>query len=230
MEKEQKKILLVAVSVGVFLLVTITAAIVILTPRTPVEGSAFSSSRPIRVQPATETVNIQPQPETGKTVVNIEDSGAAIPVDKNDGDSLTINIPKPTTAAVPDSPEIVNPKPAVAAKPAPAAKPAAEKPAQTAAKKPATAVKSSAKTANDYWVQTGAFSAIVRAEDVKEHLASKGLTSIIETRVRASDGIQLYRVRLGPYTSEKEANHWLEIVQSIDGFNDSQVRQTVRQQ
>jgi len=225
MEKEQKKLLLVAVSVGVFLLVTITAAIVILTPRTPVEAvNSFSSSRP-RVQ-APEVVNVQPQPEITPKVD--ETTTINVSTDINNGDSLTINIPKPTTAAVPDNADItiVNPKPAAkpvaAAKPAETAKPAAPKTASKA--KPA----SSAKGSNDYWVQTGAFTAIVRAQDVKETLAEKGITSIIENRL--VDGKTWYRVRLGPYTSEKEANYWLALVKSIDGFNDSQVRQTVRQQ
>jgi cell division protein FtsN len=69
---------------------------------------------------------------------------------------------------------------------------------------------------------------MVRAEDAKEELASKGITSIIETRI--IEGQNLFRVRLGPYTSEREANHWLEIVKSLGGYSDSQVRQTVRQQ
>jgi DedD protein len=73
-------------------------------------------------------------------------------------------------------------------------------------------------------VQTGAFTAIIRAEDAKETLASKGITSIIENR--QIDGLTWYRVRLGPYTSESEAKYWLALVQSIDGFAGSQVRQT----
>jgi DedD protein len=68
----------------------------------------------------------------------------------------------------------------------------------------------------------------VRADDAKELLASKGITSIVENR--QIDGRIWYRVRLGPYTSEREANYWLALVRSIDGFGESQVRQTVRQQ
>jgi DedD protein len=104
----------------------------------------------------------------------------------------------------------------------PAAKPAAAKPA-VAAKPAAATVQSKARS--DYWVQTGAFSTQVRAEGVKETLAAKGITSIIENR--AVDGKTWYRVRVGPYTSETEANYWLALVRSIDGFADSQVRQTV---
>jgi len=237
MEKEQKKLLLVAVSVGVFLLVTITAAIIILTPKAPAEITAFSSSHPYpagRSNPVPESVVIAPPQPAVIEPPAITGEPAA--VDKIDGDSLTIQIPKPTTAAVPDTPDIPAPapskpvvatvaeKPAPAVKPAPAAKTAAPvKPAAKPAAKPAPA-----KTTNDFWVQTGAFTARVRAEDAKETLATKGITSIIENR--QVDGKTWYRVRLGPYTSEKEANYWLALVKSIDGFNESQVRQTVRQQ
>ncbi|MCL2128443.1 MAG: SPOR domain-containing protein, partial [Treponema sp.] len=115
------------------------------------------------------------------------------------------------------------------AKPA-AAKPAAAKPAPA---QPAPAAKPAArpaaeppKTVNNYWVQTGAFSTKIRAEGAKESLASKGITSIIENR--DIDGRTLYRVRVGPYVSETEANYWLALVKSIDGFGDSQVRQSPR--
>jgi DedD protein len=77
-------------------------------------------------------------------------------------------------------------------------------------------------------VQTGAFSAKIRADDARELLASKGITSIVENR--QINGRTWYRVRLGPYTSESEANYWLALVRSIDGFGESQVRQTARQQ
>jgi len=62
----------------------------------------------------------------------------------------------------------------------------------------------------------------VRAESVKESLESKGIASIIENR--NIGGRTLYRVRVGPYLSETEANYWLALVRSIDGFADSQVR------
>ncbi|MCL1930397.1 MAG: SPOR domain-containing protein [Treponema sp.] len=71
-------------------------------------------------------------------------------------------------------------------------------------------------------MQTGAFSTKIRAEGAKESLASKGITSIIDNR--DIDGKTWYRVRVGPYTSETEANYWLALVKSIDGFGDSQVR------
>jgi DedD protein len=169
--------------------------------------------------------------------INGENPSDAYTVEKTDGDAGTrvvINVPKPSTAAVPDTrtetpgrsvPRQTAPvsRPAVSAAPAKTSVPA--KPPAPAAAKPA-AVKPAAqpRTYNDYWVQTGAFSAKVRAEGVKETLSSKGITSIIENR--EVDGKIWYRVRVGPYTSENEANYWLALVKSIDGFAGSQVRQT----
>ena len=260
MEKEMKKLLLVAVSVGVFLLVTITVAIIVLTPKT--QENTISSSIPYSNQGRTVTSNTNNlPPEPAPVVIStaepiIDTKKEVVEIDINNGDSLTIQIPQPTTAAVPDNKIVTSPSPAepamVVVKPVvktdekPAVKSvekAVEKPAAStsaSAAKPAAASKTtettkitastvrptSARAINDYWVQTGAFSSMVRAEDAKEMLFDKGLTSIIETSI--INGQNFFRVRLGPYTSENEAKHWLAIVQLIDGFHDSQVRQTVR--
>jgi DedD protein len=225
MEKEQKKLLLVAVSVGVFLLVTITAAIAILSPKANIQETAYTvpySSG--RLQPATVGNEIPPAPNAQETKpAQIDNSGSA--VDIIDNDSLTIAVnPKKNVVGVPDSQETPPPARTVAAV-TPAAKPA-EKPAtpKAPAVKPAATPK--AKTTKDYWVQTGAFSAKIRAEDSRELLASKGITSIIENS--EVNGKTWYRVRVGPYTSENEANYWLALVKTINGFGDSQVRQTAR--
>jgi DedD protein len=83
-----------------------------------------------------------------------------------------------------------------------------------------------ARSQRDYWIQTGAFSALVRAEDAKEILASKGLSSIIDDG--EVNGRTWYRVRVGPYTSENEADYWLTLVRAINGFDQSQIRSTQR--
>jgi DedD protein len=267
---EKKKLLLVAVSVGIFLVIVVSAAILIFTPKAAGTGTAISSARPIpagvpgvlpdmplgaaqpqpqipqadpeRIQPATVDAadmvrnadgiqGIQPFPQAtaiqeNHFYINGENPGDEFTVEKNDGNAaarVVINVPKPSTAAVPDTP-VESPRqtaPRPAANAAPAARPAA--PA-----KPAAAPKPAAKPApsvyNNYWVQTGAFTAKVRAEGVKETLSSKGISSIIENR--EVDGRTWYRVRVGPYTSENEASYWLALVKSIDGFADSQIRVT----
>jgi len=160
----------------------------------------------------------------------------------------TLSIPAPRrSAAVPDAPvpparqEVsrVRPEPVQTAetpkevKKQPAAKPAAAKPA---AAKPAAAKSAVAKQPaekpkpaktydnSNYWIQTGAFSTIKYAEGAKDYLASRGITSIIEDPV--INGKTWYRVRVGPYTTRDEANYWLALVKSIDGFAASQVWET----
>ena len=234
MEKEQKKLLLVAVSVGVFLLVTITVAMIILTNKMQTQNPGFSS---VPVQPGRtpiESTNNNPvQPiinNTQETNIIIDtNSENPVLIDRNDGNNLEIQIPRPTTAAVPDVPDVpavvtvrpqTTPAPATSTtRPAPAAV------QQTTTSRPAS-TPAVARTIIDYWIQTGAFSAKVRAEDAKDLLNSKGLASIIDNR--EIDGRMWYRVRLGPYTTENEANYWLTLVKEIEGFGESQVRQTVR--
>jgi len=239
MDKEMKKLLLVAVSVGVFLIVTITAAILITTPNAQREA-AIAQPAPYtqgRIQPAENIItNTAEQPVITNFVdipeiVNVETPEPAVITDRNNGDSLTIQIPVISSAGVTQNNSIVtNPVAAVPVAvvrqtPAPAA---AVSSVQSDAPSSAVLRPTIARTINDYWIQIGAYSAMVRAEDTRELLAAKGLVSIIENR--EVNGQNLFRVRLGPYTSEKEANHWLAIVKEIDGFSDSQVRQTTRQQ
>jgi len=130
----------------------------------------------------------------------------------------------PHTAAVPDAPPVAArpapprqaPAPVAQARPTPPpARPQAT-PAPAARPAPAPA------TRNNFWIQAGAFSSKVRAELVKESLEAKGIASIIENR--NINGRTYYRVRVGPYLSENEANYWLALVRSIDGFALSQVR------
>jgi len=259
MEKEMKKLLLVAVSVGVFLLVTITVALIVITPKQQPQETSFSSSVPYShakpVQNNTGNLPVQID-ETSSPILNgNERTEVTIASDRNNGSNITLHVPVPVSAEAESnvdsapSTQIVR-IPSVSAPSAPVVKTTQsaarvttpENTAQTSTRsstQPIAASKSAVTTAssrtassgkaiNDYWIQTGAFSAIVRAEDARELLASKGLISIIENRI--IEGKTWYRVRLGPYTSEREANHWLAIVKAIDGFNQSQVRHTVRQQ
>ena len=228
MEKEMKKLLLVAVSVGVFLLVTITVALIVVTPRTKADESDNSSLIPYsqgRIRPLPDVGDNTEQPiisaeraPVSEPVINITAEAAV--ADSSDGDKVTIQVTAPAAAAVPAS--------SARTSAAPATSTVKQTPAKTASKTTTTVRTTSAKSVNDYWIQIGAYRAMIRAEDARELLAARGLVSIIENR--EVNGQNLYRVRLGPYTSEKEANHWLAIVKNIDGFSDSQVRQTIRTQ
>jgi DedD protein len=283
---EKKKLLLVAISVGVFLALTIGAAILFFAPK---DASAYSMASGKNVQAVDTGINVPlPSSAASGSAVRQDSSPQPSSVDPVDlvrqpkevpglqqspegtnrqgdgfyiGGSATnrstqtvINVPKPTTAAVPDAAPAgkavsttaqTAPKPAVSATSSTSASSTASKPAavaapaSTAASKPATttvpavaaAPQTQAKPAstqtkiyNDYWVQTGAFSTVAKAEGVKATLSSKGITSIIENR--EVEGKNVFRVRVGPYTSQNEANYWLSLIKSINGFEDSQVRQS----
>jgi len=227
---EKKKLLLVAVSVGVVMLIIIGIPLFVFSPKqnqksrnlTPVESIQQQIIIP-ETQDLVQNREIQTIPE------------AITPVQEETPTVTTFNIPVPHTAAVPSVPVTTASRPAASAKPAqpkpqPAAvKPAPEKPVETpkvtAVKPPAAKpAAETIKTSNNYWVQTGAFSTKVRAEGAKESLEAKGIASIIDNS--DVNGKTWYRVRVGPYISENEANYWLALVKSIDGFNDSQIRMT----
>jgi len=249
MDKEMKKLLLVSVSVGVFLLITITVALIVLTPKTLNKETVFSSSVPLsHARPVPNIDNSLDQLATNALIAaaneNGERSEAVIAADKSDGNKLTIQVPMPESTAIPETthtpaaaktaPAAPATAPATAAKAAPApsqtpaaSQSAAQQKSQTTAAAASSRTSASTKTINDFWIQTGAYPSMVGAEDIRETLANNGLVGIVSI---FEDGRTWYRVRLGPYTSEKEANHWLAIVKSINGFDKSEVRQTIRQQ
>ncbi|MDR0456791.1 MAG: SPOR domain-containing protein [Treponema sp.] len=240
---EKKKLLLVAVAVGIVLLIIIGIPLLMIAPRQR-PASSFQSSLPAAERDwvtAAEPVGSQKiQPVSGVTETEPQsyNGGAqsfevtfAEPVENPSVTTLTVPIPE--TAAVPNTPVVraskpSTVKPAVQRTPVQAAAPVNPPVAKTpVAAKPAP-VKSpaanSGKKFDNYWVQTGAFSTKIRAEGARESLASRGIASIIDNR--DIDGKTWYRVRVGPYISETEANYWLALVKTIDGFSESQIRLT----
>ncbi|MFP3091295.1 SPOR domain-containing protein [Treponema sp. TIM-1] len=271
---EKRKLLLIAISVGIFLVIVIGASILMFSPKKPIPPAVTGTSRPIppgntgeirsgqtppvrvdvtdMVKNPDEFKGLQVPPASSTTQENnnhIYINGEPININGEfisgepsaDGTgtrtNLVINIPSPKTPVVPaPAKPVAAPaepaKPAVSAprtkpNPPPAAKstPAA-KSVPAAKSAPAAAPRTPAQSASgrtNFWVQTGAFSTQSRAEGVKETLAAKGITSIIENR--NVDGKTFYRVRVGPYTSNTEAAYWLTLIKQINGFEDSQIWQ-----
>jgi DedD protein len=158
-----------------------------------------------------------PSPIQENTIYINGDPGSQVSLDRStDAGSTTtvINIPKPAAAAVPDQPAKAPAKPA--AQPAPV-----KKTPETPAVKPAASVAPPKKTYNDFWVQAGSYSARDRADKVKQILDDKGIAAIIMNQ--EINGQTYYRVRVGPYTSRNEADYWLVMIKSIEGFEGSQV-------
>jgi DedD protein len=246
---EKKKLLLVAVSVGVFLVIVIGAAILVFSPRTP--SPAAVAARPARPVPAgriddpvgpslptavnaVELVNsfddvrgLQTPPENtvqdNVFYIYGENPSETVTVDRSAdpaGNRLIVDVPRPRAVAVPDTPRAA---PASAARQSPP--PAARAPVAASPATPKTTAASSPSRARDnYWVQTGSFSTVARAEAVKDTLSAKGITSLVENR--DVQGKTYFRVRVGPYTSKNEADYWLALIKSIHGFEESLVFKT----
>jgi DedD protein len=242
---EKKKLLLIAISVGVFLVIVIGAAILVFSPRSP-SPAAVAATQPIR--PVSEKVEEEPSvvldtpatvnavdlvknfddmglqtPPEDKTQDNVfyiygENPSEVVTVDRStggEGNRLIVDVPRPRTVAVPDAPARSTPAPA--ARPAPRQAPAARQtsPARTSAP---------SRAQDNYWVQTGSFSSMTRAEAVKDTLSTKGINSLVENR--EVQGKTYFRVRVGPYTSKNEADYWLALIKSINGFEGSLVFKT----
>jgi DedD protein len=162
----------------------------------------------------------------------LQDPQAASPIQENiitlgtespaveDGSGTVISVSRPQAAAVPDT---VSEQPAI--KPQPQSSPQVVQPAQRVSArptpKPAASVAPPKKTYNDFWVQAGSFSTRDRADGVKKTLDDKGIAALITNQ--QINGQTFYRVRIGPYTSRNEADYWLAMIKSIDGFESSQV-------
>jgi DedD protein len=266
---EKKKLLFVVVSVGIFLVVVIGAAIVILSKQdvdhSVIARESYEPGMSGTLPPNASSIGTPAEissttvvPEAGTNQVNPNQPSNSTDTDQvtpvgavSNSSSNEINIVK----AFPEekTPDSINhnygdtnntsdvkfetytpeglarseeaaPRMPIVSKPQ--TPPAAPSPSQTV--RTSTTVPSSrpapAKIYNDYWVQTGSFSAKVRADNVKENLGAKGISSVIE--VRNVNEQTMYRVRVGPYTSQNEAEYWLSLIRSIDGFEQSQIWQS----
>ncbi|GHU09469.1 hypothetical protein FACS1894151_07280 [Spirochaetia bacterium] len=275
---EKKKLLLVAVSVGVFLVIVIGACILVFPPKTisavnsVASGSGSTGLTAAAAQPITPGTVVPVQPASvdpadmvrrseglqdlqnapisaqsqavleNNFYIYGENSGQPDATEKVTRDVTTntiIDVSRPTAAAVPDTartqtsatqtpPATVQTPSPTASTPAARTTPAAVTQTPASAVRPATQSAGPAtqtapavqtKTRDAYWVQTGSFSTKALADSVKDTLAVKGITSVVENR--DVDGKLWYRVRVGPYTTQTEADYWLILIKSINGFENS---------
>jgi DedD protein len=229
---EKKKLLLVAVSVGVFLVIVVGAAILVFSAKEP-GGIAESRYAPETAGSYSRSATTDASSLlSAEELRGLQDPQAASPIQENiitlgtespipgTEDKTVISITRPQTAAVPDT---VSEQPAI--KPQSQSAQQVSQPAQRVSAKPvvkpAASVAPSKKTYNDFWVQAGSFSTRDRADGVKKTLDDKGIAAIITNQPINDQTI--YRVRIGPYVSRNEADYWLAMIKSIDGFESSQV-------
>ncbi len=106
----------------------------------------------------------------------------------------------------------------------PAKKAAAAKPANTAAKntgKPKAAAAKTASVPDRFWVQAASFTDKENAENARSILANEKIPAEVFT-YRDKNGKTFYRLRVGPYTTESEAQYWNSRIKLIEHFSSTQ--------
>jgi DedD protein len=219
---EKKKLLLVSVSTGIFLMLILGASILVFSPRTVAPASSSREIIPPGNSAARGTAAAEPglprtaagKPEADPVPVVTIIAAPAEPVappanieTRAAEEPKTEPVQKPVAAAAPVQ------KPAVTAAPVqkPVQRPAAAAPVAQPAPKPPAA----------YWVQAGSYTLKSGADKAKASLSERGLVSVIfDNEVQ---GKTYYRVRIGPYVSQAEADYWLRLVKAINGYEKSQV-------
>lgn len=229
MPVETKKVLWTVISVGLFLVVFFGTALLLFAPRkgAPQAPAAIGNEAPPRaVEPDEYLRNPAPAPDP------------AAPLPAAPGEVVIVYGENPPAAALPGAAAPGSPTgaaqtaPAGTALPAPAKSgsytPAAAPSAKPPAAKPsAPAPKPKTVTVTEWWIQASSPTSRSRAESLQAELARQGLSSVIT--LKDVDGTTHYRVRIGPYTSEKEAIGWRDRVRALPDCAEAYVSKTTVQ-
>ncbi len=71
----------------------------------------------------------------------------------------------------------------------------------------------------EHWIQAASFSSSFEAEQAKKLLDSKGISSLVTSH--DVNGTTFFRVRIGPYLNQAEAERFLSEIKRIGGFQGS---------
>lgn len=230
MPLETKKVLWTVLCVVLVLVVASGIALALAFPRgtSPGAPATIAAVAPPRTSSPEEYMRVLepvPMPIPANETSATASSDIVIVYGEKPAADTIPSIPVPTSSA----PAAAKPyTPAPSSSPKPTTKPAAAQsttaPA-TAKAKPATQAKP--KIVDEYWIQAAAFTSRSRADDLQRDLASKGLSTLIT--VKDIDGVTWYRVRIGPYGTEREAKGWRDKIRVVAGCSEAYVsKETVQ--
>ncbi len=215
---EQKKILWIIVSAALFLTVVFTAGLLWFYPsqgaQTASDGKNGAGKANIDFDPVEWVRNSNDYPglDTSKTDKEKKNDEFTIVYGEDDGNDApsVITEPEKVTTAVETPPPAAAP-----VKASPSVRKTA--PAKTVSKPAVTETR----YVTEYWIQAGSFKSMSGAQSAKETLSSKGVASRIT--IKTVEGVDYYRVRIGPYSNKKEAEKFLDWVKKIDPFGSSYI-------
>ncbi len=218
-DMEQRKILWIILSVGIFIALVLGVGLLWFYPKPSAvkapegaqvtEGEKFDAIEWVRKSeeyPGIESPKESPAQRGGDVVIVIGDSGS----------SMVQSKPIEAQSAVPQKTEVIK-------KPEPLPPQAVAKPQKTpveAAPKPEKA-KPKLVRVQEYWIQAGSYSNKFRAEEAKQQLAQKGLTGRVVSKLVNNQ--TYFRLRIGPYSDSKEAEKFLAWLKGVKGFEESYI-------
>lgn len=245
---EQNKVLMIIVSVAIFFVAIVGVGVALLYPRdggatTAVESSADRGFDPIEYVRKPDTAPLKDEVEDEEPVIIVygeRDDESAVVSERNSSGRRTITVapvPSPgkeaeaTTGQTTPEPA---PTPAPAPAPAPAGAVSSPAPATPSTSSPATSgrpAKAPSVTekrpeprrirVTEYWIQLIASPSRDRVEYVEGLLADYSLGGRVTTR--DVNGELYYRLRVGPYKDQQEAEKFLTWIRDIDGFEEAYI-------
>jgi DedD protein len=229
MSAERKKLLWVSISACVFVLIVLAVGFFLLTPKKGGEQApaTIGNSAPPKAQdpqdflsapPPTPSLE-QPKPQDGNMII--------VYGDKPNPSAATPNAQGAAASAAATGAAATSPAPAVGS-PAPEAKtPASATKPKNAKPAPKPIAKPAAVKVAEYWIQAASFISRGKADELKQSLAEKGVAALIVVKDIA--GKSYYRVRVGPYSVQAEADDWLAKLKALPACGEAYVSKTVVQ-
>jgi DedD protein len=77
------------------------------------------------------------------------------------------------------------------------------------------------RTVSEYWIQTGSFKTMDRAEYANSLLSEHGISGVITTK--SVNNVTYYRLRVGPFGDKREAEKFLGWIKSDTDFQGSYI-------
>ena len=233
---EQKKVLWIVASLGIFLLVVFLGTLILYSPNntnkndsgTMVAGNdlwvnpelevATSTTKTETAQPSTQDNVINSEEviiNTEKTTVVSPEGVVTIDLNANADTKKeeTVSAVKPVETTRPSTTEKPKAVGAVTKKEvAPAkttVKPVVEKPVEKVVPK------------DQYWVQAASYTSKQNAEIAQQSLIKQKIPAEVFP-FTSKDDLIYYRVRVGPYTTQSEAEYWNKLIKTFEMFENTE--------
>ena len=218
---EQKKILWILLSVTLFLfIISITGVVWFYPGRISVAEDGKSSDNQERAAMDMDPVEVL---RTGEGFPGLIDSpedaeeGFSIVYGETDSGETVVNLVTDSTVKELDDNSLSNVVTAPAVVEHKAVKVITPKETNVAAPAPRKV------NVLEYWIQAGSFTSRTRAESASKTLSEKGFSNLIT--IKTVDDSDYFRVRMGPYVSNAEAEKFLGWIKEIDSYEKSYISQ-----